>query len=213
MVLLGRIGLKGGGSLAEEGSIPNGVLAGAGLAPPIYPVHAREERRPASTAERRTHAADSGASPPARAARLVDATRSVLVAFTARDEIFPDAVLATALLDRLLHHATTINIRSENYPPSSNADGLSNSKPVDLSTSELTLTIRHPLAQPIADGVHHLMRGNRPLEQSPLTPLQAEATPTLQAPAESGETEALSHLPRARRQSESLDVIYFKILD
>lgn len=30
-------------------------------------------------------------------------------------EIFPDAVLATALLDRLLHHATTINIRGESY--------------------------------------------------------------------------------------------------
>jgi DNA replication protein DnaC len=31
------------------------------------------------------------------------------------DEIFPDSVLATALLDRLLHHATTINIRGESY--------------------------------------------------------------------------------------------------
>jgi len=31
------------------------------------------------------------------------------------DEIFPDPVLATALLDRLLHHATTINIRGESY--------------------------------------------------------------------------------------------------
>jgi len=30
-------------------------------------------------------------------------------------EIFPDPVLATALLDRLLHHATTINIRGESY--------------------------------------------------------------------------------------------------
>lgn len=30
-------------------------------------------------------------------------------------EIFPDTVLATALLDRLLHHATTINIRGESY--------------------------------------------------------------------------------------------------
>lgn len=30
-------------------------------------------------------------------------------------EIFPDAVLATALLDRLLHHATTINIKGESY--------------------------------------------------------------------------------------------------
>lgn len=31
------------------------------------------------------------------------------------DEVFPDSVLATALLDRLLHHATTINIRGESY--------------------------------------------------------------------------------------------------
>jgi len=30
-------------------------------------------------------------------------------------EIFPDPVLATALLDRLLHHATTLNIRGESY--------------------------------------------------------------------------------------------------
>lgn len=30
-------------------------------------------------------------------------------------EIFPDTTLAVALLDRLLHHATTINIRGESY--------------------------------------------------------------------------------------------------
>jgi hypothetical protein len=30
-------------------------------------------------------------------------------------EIFPDSVLATALLDRLLHHATTINVRGESF--------------------------------------------------------------------------------------------------
>ena len=30
-------------------------------------------------------------------------------------EIFPDSVLATALLDRLLHHGITINIRGESY--------------------------------------------------------------------------------------------------
>jgi len=30
-------------------------------------------------------------------------------------EFFPDPILATALLDRLLHHATTINIRGESY--------------------------------------------------------------------------------------------------
>jgi DNA replication protein DnaC len=30
-------------------------------------------------------------------------------------DIFPDSVLATALLDRLLHHAVTVNIRGESY--------------------------------------------------------------------------------------------------
>lgn len=30
-------------------------------------------------------------------------------------DIFPDPMIATALLDRLLHHATTINIRGESY--------------------------------------------------------------------------------------------------
>ncbi len=31
------------------------------------------------------------------------------------DEIFPEPALAIALLDRLLHHATTLNIRGESY--------------------------------------------------------------------------------------------------
>jgi DNA replication protein DnaC len=30
-------------------------------------------------------------------------------------EVFNDHVLATAILDRLLHHATTINIKGESY--------------------------------------------------------------------------------------------------
>ena len=30
-------------------------------------------------------------------------------------EIFNDQVLATAILDRLLHHATTLNIKGESY--------------------------------------------------------------------------------------------------
>ena len=30
-------------------------------------------------------------------------------------EIFPDPILAVALLDRLLHHSTTINIRGDSY--------------------------------------------------------------------------------------------------
>jgi DNA replication protein DnaC len=47
------------------------------------------------------------------------ANKSIVVtsnkSFGQWDEIFPDPVLATALLDRLLHHATTINIRGESY--------------------------------------------------------------------------------------------------
>ncbi len=30
-------------------------------------------------------------------------------------EIFNDQVLATAILDRLLHHSTTLNIKGESY--------------------------------------------------------------------------------------------------
>ena len=35
--------------------------------------------------------------------------------FTDWGEIFNDQVLATAILDRLLHHATTLNIKGESY--------------------------------------------------------------------------------------------------
>jgi hypothetical protein len=31
------------------------------------------------------------------------------------NEIFPDPVLATALLDRLLHHSTTVNLKGDSY--------------------------------------------------------------------------------------------------
>ena len=30
-------------------------------------------------------------------------------------EVFTDQVLATAILDRLLHHATTVNIKGDSY--------------------------------------------------------------------------------------------------
>ena len=47
------------------------------------------------------------------------AQRSIILtsnkSFGQWDEIFPDPVLAIALLDRLLHHATTLNIRGESY--------------------------------------------------------------------------------------------------
>ncbi len=36
-------------------------------------------------------------------------------AFTDWGEVFNDQVLATAILDRLLHHATTVNIKGESY--------------------------------------------------------------------------------------------------
>ena len=35
--------------------------------------------------------------------------------FTDWGEVFNDHVLATAILDRLLHHATTVNIKGESY--------------------------------------------------------------------------------------------------
>ena len=35
--------------------------------------------------------------------------------FTEWGEIFGDSVLAAAILDRLLHHATTVNIKGESY--------------------------------------------------------------------------------------------------
>lgn len=35
--------------------------------------------------------------------------------FTDWGEVFGDHVIATAILDRLLHHATTLNIKGESY--------------------------------------------------------------------------------------------------
>ncbi len=32
-----------------------------------------------------------------------------------RNEIFDDPVIATAILDRILHHSTTINIKGDSY--------------------------------------------------------------------------------------------------
>lgn len=47
------------------------------------------------------------------------AAKSIIItsnkSFAQWGQIFPDQVLAVALLDRLLHHATTINIRGESY--------------------------------------------------------------------------------------------------
>jgi DNA replication protein DnaC len=46
-----------------------------------------------------------------RASLIVTSNKS----FVDWGEIFNDQVLATAILDRLLHHATTLNIKGESY--------------------------------------------------------------------------------------------------
>jgi DNA replication protein DnaC len=46
-----------------------------------------------------------------RASLIVTSNKS----FTDWGEVFNDQVLATAILDRLLHHATTVNIKGESY--------------------------------------------------------------------------------------------------
>jgi hypothetical protein len=57
---------------------------------------------------------------------------------------FQDQVLATAILDRLLHHATTVNIKGERYrlKDKRRADVLGRTKPLvdDLTTEEVTVT-------------------------------------------------------------------------
>lgn len=46
-----------------------------------------------------------------RASLIITSNKS----FTDWGEVFGDQVLATAILDRLLHHATTLNIKGESY--------------------------------------------------------------------------------------------------
>lgn len=50
-------------------------------------------------------------------------------------EVFNDQVLATAILDRLLHHATTLNIKGESYrlKEKRKAGLLGRAKPADES--------------------------------------------------------------------------------
>lgn len=51
-------------------------------------------------------------------------------------EIFPDPVVAVALLDRLLHHATTINVRGESYRlRHRNQTGLPGTNPEEVTMS------------------------------------------------------------------------------
>ena len=42
-------------------------------------------------------------------------TKLMRVSFSAWGDVFGDRVIATAILDRLLHHATTLNIRGNSY--------------------------------------------------------------------------------------------------
>jgi len=54
-------------------------------------------------------------------------------------EIFNDQVLATAILDRLLHHCTTLNIKGESYRlKEKRKTGLlgSSAKPLEVATSD-----------------------------------------------------------------------------
>lgn len=55
-------------------------------------------------------------------------------------EVFGDPVLATAILDRLLHHATTINIKGESYrlKEKRRAGVLANIPPKELANAEST---------------------------------------------------------------------------
>ncbi len=46
-----------------------------------------------------------------RGSIIVTSNRS----FTEWDKIFSDSVLATAVLDRLLHHSSIVNIRGKSY--------------------------------------------------------------------------------------------------
>lgn len=48
-----------------------------------------------------------------RASLIVTSNKS----FGDPGEVFHDQVLATAILDRLLHHATTLKIKGESYRP------------------------------------------------------------------------------------------------
>ncbi len=47
--------------------------------------------------------------------KLVKGERRARTKRTATGSIFGDSIIATAILDRLLHHSTTINIRGESY--------------------------------------------------------------------------------------------------
>ena len=56
-------------------------------------------------------------------------------------EVFNDHVLATAILDRLLHHATTLNIKGESYrlKEKRKAGILGRPKPVEETEKEVLM--------------------------------------------------------------------------
>jgi hypothetical protein len=64
--------------------------------------------------------------------------------YLARGKVFNDHVLATAILDRLLHHATTLNIKGESY-------GLREKKKVGSSAARSRRRLRRWLPMPPAD--------------------------------------------------------------
>lgn len=52
-------------------------------------------------------------------------------------EVFNDPVLVTVILDRLLHHATTLNIKGESYRLQEKKAGLQGRRP-DILAEEAT---------------------------------------------------------------------------
>jgi DNA replication protein DnaC len=60
-----------------------------------------------------------------RASLIVTSNKS----FVDWGEVFNDQILATAILDRLLHHATTVNIKGDSYRLREKKAGLLGRKP------------------------------------------------------------------------------------
>ena len=72
-----------------------------------------------------------------RASLIVTSNKS----FLDWGEVFNDHVLATAILDRLLHHATTLNIKGESYrlKEKRRAGLLGRPKPITETQQEVTI--------------------------------------------------------------------------
>lgn len=74
-------------------------------------MQSRPARRRAWTAGARLEAVITVAASCARSVALTAVNQS----FGAWGEVFGDRIIATAILDRLLHHAVTLNIRGNSY--------------------------------------------------------------------------------------------------